>query len=134
MGLITLYYGRIFDEEGKHLTDKFFRKSKNTFEYRDKSFNIKRDNPSYIEDKGLLVDKRYYHYNISCPDPLKLNEKAKPIITPEMYNTQLKTNIAKRLNEVNTSGILDDIGMKEVLFGLGALVLIYFLLTGGLTP
>lgn len=134
MGFITLYYGRFFDEEGKHLDDKFFRKSNDTFEYSGKAYNIKRDCPTYTEKKGLLINKRYYYYNISNSDPIKINKKVEPIIDPQMYNIQLKNNIAKKLNEVNTTGLLDKIGIKEILIGLGAIALIILLLTGNLIP
>lgn len=134
MGFITLYYARFFDEEGKHITDKWFQKWKNTLQYGDKAYNIKRDNPSYVEAKGLLINKRYYHYNIDNPDPLRIKTEVKPKINPELYNTLLQSKVAKRINEVNSNSILSQIGFKEILLIGGAIILLILFFTGGLTP
>ncbi|MFW6130090.1 MAG: hypothetical protein ACOC56_02825 [Atribacterota bacterium] len=134
MGFVKLFYARFFDEEGKHLKDVWFRKDKSTFNFKGKSYNVKRDKASYFKKTGIFLNKRYYHYNISNPDPLFLGKTVKPLLDPEMYNIQLENKIAKKLNDVNSNGLLDKIGFKEVLIGAVLLVGGYLLITGGLTP
>lgn len=129
---LKLHFAIFYDENGEYLTTKHISKTDKKFKYKDKQYNIKRKKASYFERKGLVYDRRFYFYNIGCPDPYNLTEPPEVLIDPKMYNEILETKVTKDLNTVKES-LLSKIDTKTAIFillGVGALI--YFLVNGGI--
>lgn len=134
MGLLELYYGDIYNERGEFMKTVWFPKNQDEFKYGNKAFHIDRENPSFKKRKGLLINKRFYYYNISCSDPLILNKKVEPQINPEIYNTLLESKVAKQLNDSNKDGLFKNLNPKTAFIGIAVIIGIILYLTGNLTP
>jgi hypothetical protein len=119
-----------YDDKGEQLGKKGFSKVAKTFDYCGNSYNVFADNASFTTIKRWYWDVEQYHYNINNPNPFLLNKKCEPILDSEMYNVQLKTKVARELNDLSKSGLKLD--FKTVLIGLGILVVVYMVLTGAI--
>lgn len=135
MGLLKFkrYKAKMFNDKGEHIKDKWFSNFAKTFEFKNKAFNIKHKDATFFDTKGFFYDTRYYLYNIDNPDPFKLEKKVKPVMDSETYNLMLKTNIAKKLNDISKSGFLDFLKEpKNLIMAVVSLILFYLVSTGQL--
>ena len=136
MGLLgfTIRKAWLFDDRGEYLDKQWYSKHSNTFNYKDKSFIIKHDNPTYLELSGLFFNTRYYFYNVNNPEPIRLGEKGrlKPIISSTDFNTVLESSVAKRLNDLAKGGLFDGMTVKKALIGLAIIGVAYMAFTGKL--
>jgi len=98
---IKLYYSKFFDEKGQFIKNQRFAPYSKVFSFKDKSYNVDLRDASYFDSKGILWTNRYFMYNLSNPDPLILNKKMEPIISPEIYNIMLETKTAQKLNDLS---------------------------------
>ncbi|MFW6129931.1 MAG: hypothetical protein ACOC56_02030 [Atribacterota bacterium] len=136
MGLVTLYFAKMYDEKGKHIKDIHFDNFKNTFKFKNRSYNIRRKEGSYFFKKGILIDKVFYQYNISNTEPFILEKKPTHTnISPEDYNTMLESKITKDLNNLaKRSDLMALLQPKYIIGAIVVLGIIYFASTGQLTP
>lgn len=135
MGLlnITIHKAKFFNENGEYIKDIKIPKNEKTFEFNGGSYNVKRKDISYFEKKGVLYNTRFYFYNEKNCDPFVLKSNPAIALSPSMYNTMLKTKIAKDLNDVNKKGIFDMFKDPKILIGgLVVLIFIYLASTGQL--
>jgi hypothetical protein len=130
MGFFTLYKAWFFDDGGKYVDTKWFPKHIEHFKYKDKSFIFKSDNPTYIEEKGLFWNTRFYLYPLNNPAPIVLGKKDKPIITSTDFNTILESELAKKLNDLSHGGLGKFLTMKNIIIGAVAIG-VYFLIKSG---
>jgi hypothetical protein len=125
-------YAKIWDNNGEFIKNKRFNKNKKSFQLDDKTFNIKTKEGSFYDDNKLFYNRRFYQYNIDCPDPLKINSKVEPLINSTDYNTLLETRHLQKLNDVNKKGLFGNLDFKTIL-AIGAIIVVgYLLLTGNL--
>jgi hypothetical protein len=130
--LWRLTYAKIWDNNGEFIKNKRFNKNKKSFQLDDKTFNIKTKEGSFYDDNKLFYNRRFYQYNIDCPDPLKINSKVEPLINSTDYNTLLETRHLQKLNDVNKKGLFGNLDFKTIL-AIGAIIVVgYLLLTGNL--
>ena len=125
-------YAKIWDNNGEIFKNVRINKHKKQFNVGDKSFNIKTKEGSYYNDNKLFYNRRFYQYNIDCPDPLKLNEKVEPLINSTDYNTLLETKHLKSLNDINKGNWFKNLDFKTIIAVVGAVVVLYLLATGQL--
>lgn len=127
---IKLYYAKIFDEKGQFIKNQRFAPYNNVFSYKNKSYNIILKDISYFDIKGILWTNRYYFYNLSNPNPLILDKKCEPVLSPELYNIMLETTTAQKLNDLSKSKFKLDF---KIILLIGAIIVGgYLLLTGKL--
>jgi hypothetical protein len=125
-------YAKIWDNNGEFIKNKRFNRNKKSFQLDDKTFNIKTKEGSFYDDNKLFYNRRFYQYNIDCPDPLKINSKVEPLINSTDYNTLLETRHLQKLNDVNKKGLFGNLDFKTIL-AIGAIIVVgYLLLTGNL--
>jgi hypothetical protein len=125
-------YAKIWDNNGEFIKNKRFNKNKKSFQLDDKTFNIKTKEGSFYDDNKLFYNRRFYQYNIDCPDPLKINSKVEPLINSTDYNTLLETRHLQKLNDVNKKGLFGNLDFKTII-AIGAIIVIgYLILTGNL--
>ncbi len=129
---ITTYKAMMFNEAGEFIDYANMPKTDNTFKYKGKAYNIDRKHSSYFKWKGLVWDTRYYFYNIDNCEPLFFNQKRKVIIEPELYNTFLETEVARKLNNTGKKNFADFLNPKVLLGAVVVAIIGYYLLTGGL--
>lgn len=133
MAFFKLHFAVFFNENGEYITTKYISKTKKKFNYKNKTYNIRRKEASYFERKGIIYDRRYYFYNIGNPDPFKLTKPKKIILDPEQYNTILKTKVMKDLNTVKNP-ILQKLDTKTVIFIIAGIGIIgYIIYNGGIS-
>lgn len=125
-----------FDARGEYFGKKGFSKHQKYVKYSKGAYNISFQDSSFKEDNPLpfgIWKRRTYFYNIDNPNPIKLDKKAEPLISPELYNVNLETNVAKQLNDLAKKGLMDFINPKTlIILGVLAAVAIYFLQGGKL--
>jgi hypothetical protein len=119
-----------YDDKGEFLSKKGFSKTAKTFDYDGKSYNIYQDDATATKVKRWYWDLEEYHYNINNPNPMLLNKKAEPILDSEMYNIQLKTKVARDLNDLSKKGLFANLDFKTAMVILIVIVVIYMLATG----
>lgn len=119
-----------YDDKGEFLDKKGFSKTASTLDYGDRSFNVYQDGVTVTKIKRWYWDIELYHYNFNNPNPMILNKKHEPIIDSEMYNIQLKTKVARDLNDLSKGGL--KLNWKTILIGLVIIAIIYALATGGI--
>lgn len=132
LNLFKITYAKIWDEKGEFLKNVKIKPKKKLFNYDDKSFNIKLKDASYYNDNKLFYNRRFYQYNVDCPDPIKINKKVEPLINSDDYNTMLETKQLKKLNELEKKGLFGNLDFKTIL-AIGAVIVVgYLILTGNL--
>ena len=131
------YYGKFFDSSGQFIGNKKFKRTDGTFKYKNRRYNIKLQDSSYYEVQAIpfILKKRYYFYNLELSDPILMDKQSKPVIEPELYNLMIETEQAKKLNDLNKSGLLKFL-KPEILIGLLVALglIIYFAQGGKITP
>lgn len=127
------YYAKIFDSRGEFLKNKNFSKYDTTFKFRNRRFNVNAQKGSFYEVTTIpfLLKKRYYFYNYDNPDPLILQKNVEPLINPELYNTIIENEEAKKLNNLHKKNLLNMIDPKIIIGVLIALGVGIYLLQGG---
>lgn len=131
-----LFYAKFFDEKGDFIGNKKFNKFDSSFKFKKRRYNIERQKGSYYETSSIpfILFKRFYIYNINNSNPIKLDKKSEPIIEPEIYNTIIESEEAKKLNNLHNKGFLAQLDFKIVLIALGIIAVgIYFLRGGTIT-
>src|SRR3989304_2422025 len=133
MALINSKRAWIFDERGEYHGSKGFGKNDKTFKYGKGSYNIDFENSSYKEDVPIpmLWKRRTYFYNLSNSNPIKLNKKSEPPISPELYNINLETKVARDLNDLSKKGFFSFLSPKIIILIVIAGVVIYYLVSTG---
>lgn len=132
MALLNTYRGQFFDENGKHAGKKGFNRFKKWFKFKDGAYNIVLG-ASYIEDHPipLLWKRRTYYYPLDDSNPVTIDGKPKPAFTPQLYDINLETEVAKQLNDLQKKGLSDLLtGKNLMIVGAGILIAIYFLKGG----
>lgn len=115
------------DDKGEFIGKKSFSNTQETFDYGNKSYNVFHKLQSYVIIKRWYWDLEIYFYNINNPNPLILNKKLEPVLSSEMYNIQLKTKVARDLNNLAGGFKLD---FKTIMIGLAILIVVYLIATG----
>lgn len=141
MGLFRKYIAEMWDTNGQHIKNVSFKKSDKKFKFRNGAYNIKLNDGSYSDRKGLLLDKRFYKYNVTYPDPLQMcnifeNQQGRVSvkINPEDYNTLLETSQLKKINQADRMSLNDLLDPKYLIIAGAVIGGIYLILTGGITP
>lgn len=119
-----------YDDKGEFLGKKGFSKTAKILEYRGGSYNIFQEGATFTTLKRWYWDVEQYHYNINNPNPFLLNKKAEPIIDSEIYDIQLKTKVARDLNDLSKKSWLASLDFKTVIIILAIIVVIYMIATG----
>jgi hypothetical protein len=119
-----------YDDKGEFLDKKSFSKTAKTLDYDNKTYNVFQDNATITKIKRWYWDLELYHYNINNPNPMVLNKKLEPILDAEMYNIQLKTKVARDLNDLANPGF--KLNWKTGLIAVAVIVIIYMVATGGI--
>lgn len=135
MAFLNTTTATFYDDKGEYLGKKNFSKKAKNFEYgtsKNKGLYNVILNASFRETSifPLLWKRRTYFYNISNSNPLVLNKKAEPLLSPEMYFIQIKTEIAKKLNDLAKTGFLEYLTPRNIIIGIVVLVLLYFIASG----
>lgn len=131
---MKLYYAKFFDERGEYITDKIFRKYNETFKFKNRRYNIELKEGSYYEVSSipLLLKKRYYFYNLSNSNPIKLDKKGEPIINPNIYNTIIESEEAKKLNNLHKGTLMNFLSEPKNIIILVIICAVgYYFLKGG---
>jgi len=133
MALIESKRALFFDEKGEYHGSTSFSKYNSTFTYSNGSYNVDFKNSSYKEESVIPVlwKRRTYFYNLSNSNPIKLDKKAEPPISPRLYDIFLKTKVAQDLNDLSKGGLSQYFTPRNVLIGLGVIAVIYYLSSGG---
>lgn len=133
---MKLFYAKFFDARGDFIGNKRFKKFESTFKYKNRRYNVEMQKGSYYETTTIpfILFKRFYIYNLEDPNPIKLDKKSKPILEPEIYNTIIESEEAKKLNNLHKKGLLANLDMKTIMIILGIIAgAIYFLQGGTIT-
>lgn len=133
MAFIT-YRAKFFDERGNKHGNKSFKKKNSTFKYGSGSYNVDIQEGSFEEDNPIFFPiwkRKSYFYNINNSNPIKLNAKAEPPISPELYNINLETEVARKLNDLSNSRFSDLLTPRNIIILLAIIALIYYLKTKG---
>jgi hypothetical protein len=122
-----------FDKKGEYHGKKGFKKHDRTFKYGKGSFNVDFQESSYKEDVPVpfLWRRRTYFYNTENSNPIKLDKKAEPRLSPELYNINLETKVARDLNDLAKKGILSFLNPKIIIILLVGGAIAYYLFSGG---
>lgn len=133
MGLLgfKVYKAKMFNDKGEFVKHIWFPIYAKNFQWKDKAYLIDIKNASYDDKKGLLWDTRYFYYNISNIMPLILNKNIDSKITPELINIMLKTEIAKKLNDTNKTGVFAFLSKPKNLLIIGIIIVVIYLLSTG---
>jgi hypothetical protein len=124
----------MFDERGEKHGKKSFKRKDTTFKYGKGSYNIDFQNSTYEEDNPIWLGiwkRRSYFYNTHNSNPIKLDKKAEPPISPELYNINLETEVAKKLNDLSKGKLADFITARNVLIALAAGGVFWYLKSTG---
>jgi len=119
-----------YDDKGEFLGKISFDKTSSTFDYGNRSYNVFHDDATVTKIKRWYWDLELYKYNINNPNPMILNKKCEPILDAEMFNIQLKTKVARDLNDLTNPGF--KLTWKTALIGIIAIIIIYMVATGGI--
>jgi hypothetical protein len=119
-----------YDDKGEFLGKKGFNKKASLLDYKDRSYNVLQTGVTSTPVKRWYWDLEQYHYNINNPNPLNLSKRVEPILSSEMYNIQLKTKVARDLNDLAKPGFKFD--FKTVMIIVAILAVIYALSTGAI--
>lgn len=132
MALFNTKRAFFFDARKEQHGKKGFKKHQKIIKYGTGAYNIDL-RASYWEDNPLpiLWKRRTYYYNTEHSNPLFLGTEAAPIISPELYNINLKAEAAKKLNDLAKKTIFDFINPKVmILIGLLIVAIIYLTRSG----
>lgn len=131
--MIKLFYGKIFNDRGEFLKNQYFKKYEPTFKFKSKRYNINLQKGSFYEVTSIpfILKKRFYFYNINNPDPLCLDKKVEPIMNPDLYNTIIENEEAKKLNNLHKKNLLSFLEPQHIIIILIALGVGIYLLQGG---
>lgn len=133
MAVIKTKEAWFFDEKGDWHGKKHFSKHSKTITYGKGSYNIDFKRMSYKRVVMLpgLWEKRVYFYNTSNSNPILIDKKSEPIMSPELYDIQLKTKVARELNDLANEGLLSKIlTPKNIAIGIVLIVVIWFISSG----
>ena len=121
-----------FDEKGEYHGKKGFGKHTTTFKYGKGSYNVDLRKSSYKEDVPVpfLWRRRTYFYNTKNPNPIKLDGKESPF-SPELYNINLETKVARDLNDLSKKGIFDFLNPKVIIIILVGGAIAWYFISGG---
>lgn len=102
---------RMFDEKGNYHGTASFSKKDKTFDYGKGSYNVDEENATVMEGWVLPViwKEKIYYYNITHSNPIRLDKKSTPMLSPELYNINLKSKVARDLNNVGQGSFLDNL-------------------------
>src|SRR6056297_1449957 len=121
-------YAIFFNEKGEQI------EIKNISKYRTKN-NFKHKNNYYLKDKKNfshinIGNKTYYLYDYKYTNPIDIiNDPNNEFIAENIYSI-IETNILKDINRLE-NGILSNINPKTLIFIVGGLIAVYYLLSNG---
>jgi hypothetical protein len=118
-----------YDDKGDYLGSCGFSKTEKHFEYENRRFNVFHDNVTYTKFSRWYWDVEIYHYNINNPNPLDLKKKVEPIFDAEMYNIQIKTEVAKKLNDLANPSWLKNLSFGTIALFVIIAIVGYMLIT-----
>lgn len=125
------YRAIIYNSVGEHIdTVKLDRFAKN-FNYKDGLYNINFDHNSGIKIKTFWKRYKYFSYQLGNPDPINYNNVNNISMTSEKYNIIFKTEIAKKLNDINENKLLALLTPRNLVIGLIVIVAIGYFASGG---
>lgn len=125
------YFAIIFDDDGYYVKTIKINKSSKTFKDKINRYNIDILNGSYSVEKRLFFDRKYYYYNQNDPNPLRIDKKSIPILSPELYNIELETHVARQLNNFGRNKLLALLTPRNLII-LGIIIVVgVFFLKGG---
>lgn len=125
---ITKRIACFYDNKGDYLGKKAFSNTEKVFDYAGCSFNVVHEDVTITKLKRWYWNLDIYHYNINNPMPLDFKKTVEPIIDSELYNIQLKTKVARDLNDLSKTGL--QLNAKTILIGIGILVIGWLVMTG----
>lgn len=102
MALFLQHTAWFFDDIGEYHGSKKFSKKVKTFQYGEGAYNVDLEHSTIVEFTviPLLLRRRRYFYLLGDPNPLKLDKKHEPLMSPELYNANLQINLAKQLGDL----------------------------------
>lgn len=115
------YRAFFFDEKADYHGRAKFKKNQSTFKYGKGAYNVDLKNGSYWEDRPLFVPlwkRKTYLYPVNSSNPYRLDGKQQPPISPELYNINLETEIAKKLNDLSKKGFSEYLTPKNIIIAL----------------
>ena len=119
-----------YDDKGEFIGKRSFSKTAKTFDFQNRSFNAMPESASFNLIKRWYWDIECYHYNINNPNPFFFDKKGEPIIDSEMYNIQLKTKVARDLNNLANPGLFANLDFKTIMIILIAVAVVYMIASG----
>jgi len=131
-------YGIIKNDAGVLVDKVKIKATENTFKLNDeREYIVNRKDAEKFEQRGLIIHKTYYFYNLNNPQPLHFNKTTKiwePIIDAKTFETLIENRIVSALNKPPSNSIFGNITPKQILLGLVVIgVAIYFIKGGSLT-
>lgn len=147
MALFNVHIAWFFNSRGEYDGSKRFKPSKDNFKYGDGSYNIDIKNGSDVENMiiPLLLKKKRFFYNVNYSNPLNLKQFTKeelqtaiaqsnknnknddfivPPITPELYNINLETKVARDLNDLAKGNLFNFIKEHPAVIFIGIIGLV----------
>jgi hypothetical protein len=125
----------IYDKKGNWYKTVNITHKHNFFYVKDRAYNIILEG-SYFRIKGVLWNTDYYFYNIDNANPYIFDKNGLPVLNTILYNVNLKTEVAKKLNDANKYGWLSELMTpRNIIIGIILIAVIYYFSTGGtITP
>lgn len=129
----TKNYAWIIDDKGEPMDFLNIGKG-DTFNYKHGkktgTYNILIKEATMIKANTPFAKRRIFFYNVNNPNPLKLDKKLQPLLTPEQYKIQLETHILSELNNLANDGIGKYLTFKNILIALIVIAVIIYVATG----
>lgn len=127
------YRAIIYNSDGEQIATLNLNRAKSTFEFNGGTYNIKWDCKTFFFRANFFNKYKYFFYTLGNPDPIeydKENNNFKTNFNADQYSVMLKTKIAKDLNNIG-KGISNLLTPKNLIIGLGILVVVYYFMSGG---
>lgn len=127
-----------FDERGDFHGKKSFSKHDKIVKYGSSNskgaYNINLQELSYKEDVVIpfLWKRKTYFFPTWNSGGFKFDKNSKgiPPISPEIYNVQLETKVAKDLNDLSNRGLLGLLNPKVIIGIVIIAIIAYYFLSG----
>lgn len=125
------YRAIIYNSVGAHVDTIIIDRFDKNFTYKDGLYNVNFDHLSNIKIKTFWNRYKYFSYQMGNPDPINYNNVDNVSMSAQNYNIIFKTEIAKKLNDINENKLLALLKPKNLIFILIAIVAIGYFISGG---
>lgn len=120
------------DEKGRPVGSKRFKRDETSFVFGKGRYNVDEKNALCLEERklGRLKYKKYF-YDIKHSNPLTYSHTPKPQISPELYNINMESKVARDLNEMSKEGLAKYLTPTNIVIAIVIVIIAVYLLQGG---